>query len=291
MSFRSMKLELQTYVPELNALECGIRLNRSYQTLLDMHQWSFIKQESVFNTLAQEATGTVTVVAGSTTVTGIGTAFTAAMAGRFIKLFGQPQFYKIATVDVALQTLTLEGAAATGVTSGGYNIFQHQYPKPTSCKHISNIRRQLALAEKPLEWLDGFDPDREGNGEPIYWANFDNDTIEIYPVPDQVYTLRIRYLLDIPNLAAETDVPLLPENLIITHAVLVSYRKLATRVEGQQYAKLIQDARTDFASEWNTAYETDLNRQSLPTQVQQAGEDLPVSSDFWMRHDPFWAGF
>lgn len=291
MSFRTMKFELQSYVPELNPLQCGVRLNRSYQTLLDMHQWSFLKREALINTVANYTTGTVTVVAGSTTVTGIGTAWVAGMVGRFIKFGTEAQAYKISTVNVVAQTLTVESAVATAVTAGGYYIFARWYSKPTSCKHIVSVRRQLVLAEKTQEWLDGFDPDRDSTGEPIYWCNFDDDLIELYPPSDQVYVVRVKYVIEVADMSAEADVSLLPENLVITHALTASYRILSGNPErGRHYLGLYQTARADFKEAWDAAYETDLSRQTLPTEVQRGGSDLPSSSDFWIKKDDFWAG-
>lgn len=291
MSFRGMKFELQSYVPELNPLQCGVRLNRAYQTLLDMHQWSFLNREALITTVGEYTTGTVTAAAGSTTVTGALTAWTAGMANRFIRLGTQPEFYKISTVNVALQTLTVESAIGTAATASGYSIFQYHYAKPTSCKHIVAIRRQLELTEKTQEWLDGFDPDRDSTGEPIYWCNFDEDTIELYPPADQVYTVRVTYKIELADMSAEMDVPLLPEHLVISYAVLMAYRQLGNRAETAHYLRLIGDARQDFQQAWTAAFETDLSKQTLPDQVRRGGVDLPTSSDFWIRHDDFWSGF
>lgn len=290
MSFRSMKFELMDYIPELNNIQAGVRLNRAYQTLLDRHQWSFLKREALFNTLAPYNTGTVNVVLGSTTVTGNGTAWTADMIGRYLKAGSDSQSYLITDLDPIAQSLEIELAYSQASSTQGYSIYQHRYAKPTDCKHVVNIRRNLPLTERTKEWFDGFDPDRDSTGEPIYWANYDDQTVEIYPVPDQAYTLRLGYARSVANLSAETDTSLLPENLVITFAILVAYRQAAAKAEGKQYVPLIEPARKDFLEAWQPAYEADLNKQSLPTQVLQDGVDLPVSSDFWLAHDPFFAG-
>ena len=290
MSFRTAKFELQSFVNELNPLQCGVRLNRSYQTLLDMNQWSFLKREALINLAGEYVTGTVTAVTGSTTVTGIGTAWTAAMVGRFIRLSTEPEAYKISSVDTALQTLVVESAIGDGVMGSGYSIFARWYPKPTDCKHIIGVRRQLALNERTQAWLDGFDPDRNSTGPPIYWCNFDDTTLEIYPPADQTYMVRVTYIVNVADMTAETSVPLLPENLIITHAVFSAYRQLGSRPEGKGYLSLVPMAQEEFKQAWTAAYETDMNKQSLPTQVLQDGVDLPTSSDFWIGRDDFFAG-
>ena len=141
MSFRTMKLELQTWVPELNVLHCGVRLNRSYQTLLGLHSWSFLQSEALITTTAPYVTGTATTTEGSTTVSGTTTVWTTAMINRYFRVWSDAAFYKITNVDAGLQTLTLEKAYGTAsVTLGAYSIWQHHYAKPTSCKSIVDVR-------------------------------------------------------------------------------------------------------------------------------------------------------
>ena len=285
MSYRIMKMELQTFVPEVNQLQCGVRLNRSYQTLLDMHQWSFLKREALINTVGVYQAGTVT--AAGVSVTGAGTAFTSAMIGRYIRLSTQPEFYKI--TNVVGQTLTIESTVGTAVAGSGYELFQYHYPKPTDAKHIIGIRRELWLGERSQAWLDGFDPDRNSTGPPIYWNNFDDTTLEIYPPSDQPYTVRVSYIVAVNDMAAETDTCLLPENLVVTHAVFAAYRQLGSRPEGKGYLQMVPMAQEEFKQAWTAAFETDLSKQTLPTQVLVDGVDLPTSSDFWIGRDDFFA--
>lgn len=291
MAFRQMKYELQSFVPEFNPLQCGVRLNRSYKVLLDMHQWSFLKQSALITTVPVYNAGTVTAVAGSTTVSGMGTVWLAGFAGRYIRLSTQSEYYKIISVDPIAQSIVTESAIGNGVAGSGYYIFQYHYTKPTLCKHIIGMRRQLDLCEKPQSWIDGFDPDRTGTGEPIYWSNFSDTLVEIYPPADQTYEVRVTYILDVADLTAETDTPKLPENLIINHAVFAAYRQLASRPEGKGYAGLVEMAQKEFQQAWQAAYETDLSRQTLPTQVRAGESAFPESSDFWINRDMFWAGF
>lgn len=291
MSFRSMKLELQTYVPELNPLQCGMRLNRSYQRLLDMHEWSFLKKEALITTIANYSAGTVTSTTGSPTITGNGTAFTASMIGRYIKMGGQPESYKI--TNVVGQTLTVEANVGVGAATTGYVIYQIYYPKPTDCRFIIDVRRQLSLFEKTHDWLDDFDPDRDGVGEPVYYANYSDTVIEFYPASDQAYTVRLSYKMSIPDMSAETDVPVLSDALIITHAAKQAYRQLAagTPDKAKQYLELYNTVKDDFTEAWTAAFEADLKKQTLPSTVAEnsRGDDI-ITGDFWLSHDGFWAG-
>lgn len=289
MSYRTMKLELQGYAPEMNAIQCGVQLNRAYQTLLDMNQWSFLKRSALINTVAPYITGTVDVT--GTAVTGNGTAWTAGMANRYIRFGDAWEYYKISSVDVGLQTLVIESAVGVNLTGSNYTIFQRLYSKPTNTKFIIDLSRELLLTERTQEWLDSFDPDRMSTGPPIVWSNYDDATLEIYPPSDQVYVVRVNYKINIADLSAETDVPLLPENLIILYAAAAAYRKLAARAEGQNYLKLLPGLQEEFKSAWTAAWETDMSKQTLPQQVTvDDGSALPTSVEFWISRDSFWSG-
>lgn len=77
----------------------------NYQTAIAFHgDRMFAAVNAVYKV------GAAVVTNGSTTVTGIGTAWTAAMAGRFIFVDGATMKYAISSVDPAAQTLTLETA-------------------------------------------------------------------------------------------------------------------------------------------------------------------------------------
>lgn len=95
MSYRSLKLELGTFVPELNAIHCGLRLNRSYQHLLDAHPWSFLNIEALVKMVGPYTTGTVAVTINLTTVTGTSTVWTSAMKDRFFRVSDNEPYYKI----------------------------------------------------------------------------------------------------------------------------------------------------------------------------------------------------
>ncbi len=288
MSYRSMKLELQGFASELNAIQCGMRLNRSYQHLLDANPWSFLKGESLIVTVAPHTTGTVTVTQGSATVSGAGTLWTAAMAGRFFRTQDSFTFYKVSSVDAALQTLTLESTYALATAAlQPYTLFQYQYAKPADCKDILGIRYDSNLGERTKAWIDTLEPDRNSTGQPQYWINFNDTTLELWPVPDAIYKLRVWYNKLVPDMSAESDVCVLPERVVVAHAVLASYRQLASRPEGAAYLQLVKPARDEFTEAWTYALEQDMRRASLPTQVLEAGIDFPLSNEYVMKHDVF----
>lgn len=288
MSFRSMKLTLQGFVPELSAIQLGLRLNNSYQHLLDLNPWSFIKKEYMLSTVAPYTTGTVSITSGTDTVTGVGTVWTADMVGRFFRVFDAFTFHKIASVDVGAQTLTLDqDYGYSDVTTQPYTIFQNLYSYPADCKNLIGIRYDANLCERTKQWIDTLEPDLNSTGQPDFWYKYDDTTIGLWPVPDAVYMLRLYYNRLLPDLAAETDVPEIPERVILAHAILTAYQQLGTTENGaKRYLPMMPEARQNFNDAWSSALEEDMRKLSLPTKVIEDGIDFPQSNDYWMRHDP-----
>lgn len=284
MSFRSMKLELQSFVPELNAIQCGLRINRSYEHLLDLHPWSFLNLEALVKLVAPVTAGKATVTLGLATVTGVGTAWAAAQTNAFFRCGTNTTFYKI--TGVVGQTLTLETAynEASGALQA-YTIFQNLYAKPIDCKVVLGMRWDYNMPRVTKQYLDTLEPDRTSVGQPLFWSDRDDVTLEVWPVPDQAYTMRLWYKKLVADMSAEADTCLVPERLVLAYAVLAAYRQLAGSKEGSQYAQLVPQAAQEYADLMKTAVEQDMQKLSLPTTVIEPGDAYPQSNDFYMRRD------
>jgi hypothetical protein len=75
--------------------------------------------------------GHVAVTYGSTTVTGVGTSWTEAMAGRLLYMPTEPRSYEIDSVDESAQTLTL-----TEIFEGATNLFRTYTIRPTPDRRL-----------------------------------------------------------------------------------------------------------------------------------------------------------
>lgn len=286
MSFRTMKVELMSYVPELNAVQVGLRLNRSYQHLLDLHPWSFLKAEALIKLVAPYTTGTIDVTYNSNAVTGHSTVWVAGMVGRWLRSSTNFVIYKIATVtpNTALTLETTYGEPTALVQ--GYSIFQHQYAKPADCKNVLGVRYDYNLPRQTKSYLDTLDPDRESTGQPNYWLDIDNSTFEVWPVPDQNYTLRMWYNKSVSDMSADTDTSLITERAVLAHARMAAYLQLASDAErGAHYLQLMQAAQAEYTDIWTAAIEEDMRKLSLPTRVLDEGVDFPQSNEYWLSHD------
>lgn len=292
MSFRTMKLELAGFAPELTPPQLGLRINRSYQTLIEAHAWSFLNIEGLVKLTAPLRTGTVDVTYNSLSVVGTGTGWTSAVANQYFRSSSNFAFYKISSIVVATQTLTLEATyGEPDATDQGYTIFKHIYTKPTDCKNIRGLRYDYNMPWMTKMSIDTLDPERFSTGQPVYWDNVSDTQYEVWPVPDQNYTLRMWYRKTTADLSAETDTPLISERLILSHAKLEAYQQLAgTEAGAARYLPLWQAAVKDdgpngFRSLWAMALEEDARKLDLPTTVRVEGWDIPQSNDYWMKHD------
>ena len=295
MSYRLMKLELMSFVPELNAVQAGMRLNNSYQHLLELHPWSFIKGDALLKLVAPYTTGTVTATYNSAAVTGNGTAWTSAMIGRYMMITSSMVFYKI--TNIVGQVATLETAfGEPDATTVAYRIFQNIYSKPADCANILGIRYNSNLSRITKTWLDNLDPLRESTGEPSSWLDRTDLLFEIWPVPDANYTIRMWYNRSFAALSAETDVPVIPARIVIAHAKMEACMQLAfspgvdPNVAKQYlgvYTLLTQDqGPASFNAIWKAAVEEDTRKLSLPKTVLAVGWDaVPVDNQYWLSHD------
>lgn len=96
---------------------------------------------------------------------------------------------------------------------------------------------------EPQEFRDLENVDRD-YATPEYWT-FINQQLRFYPVPDQTYTIRIDYIAQPADLAAGSDVPVIP---VIYHDLLVwgAIAEIAYRERdwlGRQFAQQEQQLR------------------------------------------------
>jgi len=294
VNFRDLKLRIQQFVPELNVITIGFQINKRYQRILKQWHWSFLKSEAILTTVAPYSTGTVTVTNGSKTVTGSGTNWTLAMAGRQFRIDSAHAYYEIDTIDSATQ-LTLKYAYGGDSGSGkSYKIFQNIYSLASDVKEISSIVYNYLMRQKDAYFLDRYDAERSSTGVPEWWIYRGRDAngyqqIEIYPVPDDAYEIRYRYYKKVSNLSADTDEPLCREDLLEMGALVDCYRlmisKVRNAVEKLSYTRLMQDAQREYQQLLYEAIEEDIRVESQRETVSDVYEPISYSDTFRASHD------
>lgn len=285
----------------------------AHRTIARQYQWSLRRRETVIQTVAAYSTGTVTTVTGSATITGSGTAWTAGMVGRQITIAGEYQFFYIASVNVGAQTLTLGDAQGTAVVwapAGGgaksHRIFKDQFAVPADVAGIMTQVSQWPLVETSLTEIDLIDPLRVSTGTGVpdrwYWCRTTSTGgvgtrfVGLWPVPGTAFTLRLPYLIEPPDLTADSDLPVCPSEVL----ELAAQMRAAWRVFGitgdQRWAlqsKGFQQALYGAPDTPSSAgmmgilqqalQDDEVLRFGLPTRV--GGTSSRLGLDEWATHD------
>lgn len=164
--------------------------------------WSFNKGSGMFYTRAPYSTGTISIAAGSTTVTGAETDFPSAGIND-AQLLVNDQLFDIASRDSATQ-LTLESGevpitAIPAKTS--YKIVYINYSATTGAGNLGPITYAPNFGDGPIKIVADtiIDDLRQASipnsGRPEY-ASMSNDVIKLWPIPDAEYQLRYQFLTD-----------------------------------------------------------------------------------------------
>jgi hypothetical protein len=292
MTIVSMNNRILRYAPGINPLIAKSCLQDADAQLCDM-DWNRLNTWSQVPTVAPYGTGTVLVSSGGV-VTLTGGVFTAAMVGRQMRLASfADSYFQIATVTPP-SSLTLTNWIGETISSAiTYNIFQVLYTTAVPLKLIYDVVFQTNLVKKSQTYFNKIDPSRiTTSSTPMWWAYAgvganDAIVIEIYPVPAQVVGLRIYGKVRASTLA-DTDVPLLPEDLIEARALIDCYAildrmqpKMGWDVKGEKqmtinYPETLERARNeDFELGWH------------PDKVKDrfTETDFPEDDNFALSHD------
>jgi len=181
------------------------------------HQWSFNKGTTVFFTRAPYSTGTISIAADSTTVTGVDTVFPAASITS-ASILVNDQLFEVASRDSNTQ-LTLVSTAGcnkntpdTAISGASYQLVYINYAVSTGAGNLGPITYAPNFGDGPIKVVADtiIDDLRQANipnsGRPEY-ASVSNGTVKLWPVPDAEYQLRFQYLTDIGT-ASDTTSPM-----------------------------------------------------------------------------------
>lgn len=195
-------------------------LNQSHQEIWGRNDWPWALEREIVQTVIDIVAGTVSVAAGGTTVTGVGTAFAATDVGKYIQFQTTDDWYKITAV-ASTTSLTIEaGFVYTSALSGGtYVIRKVLYNTSTAVEKIMTVR-QMTSPEKltliPFRQFDLFRPNQIESGNPgVYIVHgYDSSsrwTFSVDPVPSTAMNLEIRYKKKATELTTGTDSYAIPD--------------------------------------------------------------------------------
>ncbi len=150
----------------------------AFRIVAERRRWSWLTRYGQFIFPTISTAGSVSVIQGSTTVTGTGTAFTAAMVGQQFRPASTVPLYDIIAVNVGAQTLTLANPYGGYTnTTLGYQIYQAYQVAPSDYHAFITAvdpynQWRLWINQLQTSDLDAIDPARAYTGNGPYTIVF-----------------------------------------------------------------------------------------------------------------------
>ncbi len=235
-------------------------VNMACRAVAYSYPWDSMRDLQTVSTVGTYTTGTVTATLGSTTVTGSGTTWTAAMTGRKFALTQGGPRYRFTYVSATSGTLEDAFAEAT-VSGSAYVIFQDEYDLAATTHSVEDVNAIGSNHRGPV-WpagmrsLDHSDYMAASTGPPQVWSQAASTTVgtprvRFQPCPDGVYRVEFRYLKSWTPMAAETDLYTtqgLPED--VEELILDRALRWGPRIEGSRRVMSDRDWRAALKDAW-----------------------------------------
>lgn len=158
------------------------------------------------------------------------------------------------------------------------------YPQPTNFAKDRSLRFTGTLTgELRSVGLRTIDRSVPTSGMPYAYA-IDGVNLHLYPTPDNVYTLELRFWLLPALLVADTDSPTIPDDyadMLIYWAINRCYASEDDSQTAQYWMQQYNTRLQEFAAD--VKYPND----DAPTQIASMWEGPPVLSRGWTRSDSF----
>jgi hypothetical protein len=242
-------------------------------------------------TVIPYSTGTVSVAADGV-VTGVGTTFTSAMVGRWMRVYYDDCIFEIQTYSSST-SLTLRDWTGEVVAAGtSYSIFKTIYNADSLFGELHDVIYQIPLKKRSQLYFNELDPGRTSTGSsPTDWA-FAGVTsagviqFEIWPVPTSVISLRMDGKIKASTLG-DSDTPYLPEDLIEAKALITCYELKELQQPGVGWAKKKSDQIVIYGDLLQIYREEDYRLQAFPDRVKdvQGEPGYPQDDNFALSHD------
>ena len=153
----SLRSTVKRLVNDIQALICGVS------------EWPFLWTNDFFQTVAPYEDGTITATNASATITGASTTFTAAMAGRKIRINAETAYYTIKAFVSTTEITLDQNYTGTTAASLAYSIYKDEYflrADLDAQKRIRQSENGFALFSMSATEFDSLYPIPTGTGVP-----------------------------------------------------------------------------------------------------------------------------
>lgn len=152
-------------------------VRNAYDRALNLHQWSELIKDAEKVTATEYSTGTVALTAGSASIVGTGTTWTAAMTNRQIaitSLDGQPYYtFTFLTTTTGTLDRVYQGTTNAAAT---YTIGEYYVEFPSDLTTLDDIRDlnnnwRLRRQFHQQNYIDFINADRSSTGNPTFYVS------------------------------------------------------------------------------------------------------------------------
>lgn len=263
-------------------------INDRYREILQRVPWSRQDVETTVQTVAQYNTGTVAVANGATALTFTDSTITAAMTGRQIHIQGRSEPYTLTYVSASTGTIDrpFEGDA---VTDAGFFIAQSILTLPANCRFARSLRNLSLpglITKRDRAQGDVTDPGRSAVGQPQRWNEWMDDIstpprmqVELYPAPDNVYSIQVSYTAEQSDLAASD-----------TSVALKVWTQPGALLAGCRADLCRLDEKPTTADSWEVQFEKRVAEMVNEESRRQGATQMSMQSAYTRHRVTRWAG-
>lgn len=245
-------------------------LNMAQQDIAGRWPWNFLRGREAITTIADITTGTVSVSALGTAVTGVGTSFAAADIGKFIQFAGANDWYEV-TARSSTTAITIGTAyqGTTNLSGGTYLLRKFFYSLSSSADRIIDIKNwntPLKLIDIDPRTLDDLRPNPQSAGTSSAFIAYGYDSsgnlrISPFPFPSDARLLEIRTIVRLADLTG-TQTSALPAKW---HHIMI----MGALALGFAYLR-----KFDASRFWNDGYEGKI--AVMMKQERTSEDDQPI---------------
>lgn len=267
-------------------------INIVQQDIAGRWPWPFLRTREALASIPDYTTGTVSVSSGGTTVTGVGTTFTATMAdgSYFIQFTDSLDWYKVSAFSSTTSvTIATAYQATTSLSGSTFIIRKFFYSLSSSVDRILDIRNwntPVKLIQTSYSDIDYMMPNPQGTNSVVAYVTFGLDSsgnIQLTPFgfPSDKRLLEVRYLKRLSDLSANGDLSVIP---VKWHHVITF---------GASAMAFMYLRKPELASQWAQTYEKKINdmKQEMHMSIDDTdvlkSMDQVVSQDFVRLPDQF----
>lgn len=240
-------------------------INAAYKAVCGAYNWPWLLKPSTIQTVPDRTTGTVSINAGATTVT-FSSAPASSVANQYMIQFTEvtDDWYEISahTGGQTTATLAVPFVGSANISGSPYILRKVRYSLPSDLDRIVDIRQTITdnkLGAIDIRTFDRYLPDPTATGDPLYYAMVGLDSnkywqITLYPIPDAIENILLRYLYTPADMTADGDTPVLPEKFhdILVFGALFMYGHpfiddTRYQLAKQRFEMAIENMKTDYS--------------------------------------------